>query len=195
MSAAVMDERTPRFLVDRTVGRLARWLRLLGYDAVWEPTDDLAGLLALAESEKRVLLTRDTLLIERRPVRHGDVKAVRAPRRPREEQLRQLRVEIGLRPQGSSRCLICNAALERLTAEQARLRVPPTWPRRRPSFTTVRSATASRGLRPIGRMHRECCGRRGSCRIASLGPGPRLPQRPQLDDGRLIPTAGDTCSF
>jgi uncharacterized protein with PIN domain len=125
MSAAVMDERTPRFLVDRTVGRLARWLRLLGYDAVWEPTDDLAGLLALAESEKRVLLTRDTLLIERRPVRHGDVKAVLLRGDHVEEQLRQLRVEIGLRPQGSSRCLVCNAALERLTAEQARLRVPP----------------------------------------------------------------------
>ncbi len=114
----------PRFLVDRTLGRLTRWLRLLGYDAVWESGDDVAGLLARAQADGRVLLTRDTLVIERRPVRRGDVTAVLLRGDHVEEQLRQLRVELGLCRRGPARCLVCNERLEVLTVEQARLRVP-----------------------------------------------------------------------
>ena len=52
----------PRFAVDRMLGRLARWLRLLGFDASYRA--DLPGnrLLTLAAREDRIVLTRDTRL-------------------------------------------------------------------------------------------------------------------------------------
>ena len=65
-----------KLLVDRTLGRLARLLRLLGYDTAWGRETSSAALLAQAESEDRLLLTRDTLLVERRAVHLGHVRAL-----------------------------------------------------------------------------------------------------------------------
>ncbi len=48
----------PRFSLDSSLGRLARWLRLLGHDAAWRAGDDLGAALARARLEDRVLLTR-----------------------------------------------------------------------------------------------------------------------------------------
>lgn len=50
------------------LGRLARWLRVLGFDTLFDPALHDAALVRLAESENRVLLTRDRhLLRERHP--------------------------------------------------------------------------------------------------------------------------------
>jgi hypothetical protein len=57
----------PRFLVDAMLGRLAKWLRILGYDAEYFPGED-DDLLRQARRQGRVLLTRDTRLLRRRPL-------------------------------------------------------------------------------------------------------------------------------
>ena len=100
-------------------------LRLLGYDTAWERDASPAALLAQAESEDRLLLTRDTLLVERRAVHLGRVRAflVRGDTLP--EQLEQLRAELGLQRVGPPRCLVCNSPLEEANLEQVRKRVPP----------------------------------------------------------------------
>jgi uncharacterized protein with PIN domain len=54
----------PRFLADAMLGRLARWLRILGFDAEYFPGED-DDLLRKARLEGRVLLSRDTHLIQR----------------------------------------------------------------------------------------------------------------------------------
>lgn len=115
----------PRLLVDRTLGRLARWLRLLGYDTVWDRSADPAELLARARSEGRLLLTRDTLLMERRAVRRGQVRAVLVRHDLIADQLQQIRLEEGLERLDSPRCLVCNGTLETRTVEEVRERVPP----------------------------------------------------------------------
>jgi uncharacterized protein with PIN domain len=46
------------FSLDSSLGRLARWLRLLGHDAAWDVGDDLAAARRRARAEKRILLTR-----------------------------------------------------------------------------------------------------------------------------------------
>ncbi|MBI3006700.1 MAG: DUF5615 family PIN-like protein, partial [candidate division NC10 bacterium] len=51
-----------RFLADAMVGRLAKWLRALGYDTLYYRDGDDEALLATAAAEGRVLLTRDTRL-------------------------------------------------------------------------------------------------------------------------------------
>jgi len=60
----------PRFVADGMVGRLAKWLRLLGYDTVYVKNLTDTDILDIAESEGRIILTRDRLLIRRRRCRH-----------------------------------------------------------------------------------------------------------------------------
>jgi len=112
-------------LVDRTLGRLARWLRLLGYDTIWDGDAGPAELLSRAEREGRVVLTRDTLLVERRAVHRGRVRAVLVRGDLPTDQLRQLQAEEGLHRVGPPRCLVCNSALDDLSPDQVRHRVPP----------------------------------------------------------------------
>jgi uncharacterized protein with PIN domain len=129
----------PRFLLDEMLGRLARWLRVLGYDAEWSAGRPDSELLRVAEEEGRLLLTRDTLLFQRRPVARNRVRAhfVRHDLLP--DQLRQLRAELGLTRVGPPRCLVCNAELEPVTREWAAGRVPPYIALTHTSFRHCRS--------------------------------------------------------
>ena len=114
-----------RFVVDEMLGRLARWLRVLGYDTVApRPVEDVA-LVRLAMRDGRVLLTRDTLLMQRRPVVHGELRAILVRHDHLVDQLRQLMDEFGLVRLGPPRCLLCNAPLEELPWARAERLVPP----------------------------------------------------------------------
>src|SRR3979411_3511595 len=66
----------PRFIVDCNVGRLARWLRALGYDASYHARIGDAALVPAAAAESRVLLTRDRDLTKRRVIQTGVVRAI-----------------------------------------------------------------------------------------------------------------------
>ena len=66
----------PRFVADCNVGRLARWLRALGYDASYHPQIGDAELVREAAAEGRVLLTRDRDLTKRRVIQSGLVRAI-----------------------------------------------------------------------------------------------------------------------
>lgn len=114
-----------KLLVDRTLGRLARLLRLLGYDAAWDRGAGPAALLGRAETEDRLLLTRDTLLVERRAVHQGRVRVLLVRGNILPEQVEQLRAELGLQRVGPPRCLVCNSPLEEMSLAQAHDRVPP----------------------------------------------------------------------
>ncbi len=115
----------PLFLLDRTLGRLVRWLRALGYDTAWDRSGGPAAVLARAAEEGRVVLTRDTLLMERRPVRRGQVSAVLVRADHLVDQLAQLRREEGLIRRGEPRCLVCNGLLQVRSREDVREHVPP----------------------------------------------------------------------
>ncbi|MBC7222925.1 MAG: Mut7-C RNAse domain-containing protein [Anaerolineae bacterium] len=111
----------PSFLLDGMLGRLARWLRLLGYDAAYEPSLPDAQLARRARAEGRILLTRDRVLARRRGVRAVLVREDRL-----EGQLAQLRRELGLSWQGRRpRCPACNEPLEPMPRDEAWGLVPP----------------------------------------------------------------------
>ena len=114
-----------RFLADAMLGRLARWLRVIGADTLQLPVDAPdANLVACARAEDRVLLTRDRhLLRELRPDRAFDVTAD-VPL----QQLRHVVRAFGLaRPaELLTRCLLCNAIL----IEEDRADVAPLLPPR-----------------------------------------------------------------
>jgi uncharacterized protein with PIN domain len=100
-----------RFVTDGHLGKLARNLRLLGIDTLYERDADDRRLLELMQAESRALLTRDRPLLMHSVVRHGY-----CPRSDdAEEQTREVlqRFFLGsgeLRP--FSRCLRCNHLLQ-----------------------------------------------------------------------------------
>jgi uncharacterized protein with PIN domain len=116
---SVSDE--VRFLADEMLGRLARWLRILGYDTTYlSPADD-NDLVRVARAEGRILLTRDTELARRRGLRAILIESERV-----EEQVRQVLDALDLTTEGSfSRCPICNIPLEELNKAAVADHVPP----------------------------------------------------------------------
>jgi hypothetical protein len=105
------------------LGRLARWLRLLGYDTLYRRDWDDAELARVAVRDGRVLLTRDRELAGRRIVRNALLVDVDDP----EEQLRFVVRSLELAPDLSrmfSRCAHCNAAVEPVGPDEVEGRVP-----------------------------------------------------------------------
>lgn len=116
----------PRFVADCNVGRLARWLRALGYDASYHAHIEDAELVREAAAEHRVLLTRDRDLTRRRVVQTGLVRAILIRDDDVTAQLRQVFSELGLGLKESlTRCIECNAVLEERVPAAVADRVPP----------------------------------------------------------------------
>ena len=116
--------RLDAFYCDNMLGRLAKWLRLLGYDTAYKNEIDDWELLSACRREGRVLLTCDSGIVKRWQVRRGWVKAVLLKSNGTEEQLRELATALGLAPAGGARCSVCNLRLETLPRTDARNMVP-----------------------------------------------------------------------
>jgi uncharacterized protein with PIN domain len=115
--------REPKFVLDAHLGKLASYLRLVGFDALYPSECGDAELAQLSVSQKRILLTQDRGLLKRRCVSHG--YCVRATR-PR-EQLREVLKRFDLRDLIApfQRCLRCNGLLERVDKREVAARLPP----------------------------------------------------------------------
>jgi len=111
----------PRLVVDHMLGRLAKWLRLLGYDTVYSGNLDDADLARIALAEDRILLTRDAQLARRRRLRTILVQSDHPP-----EQLSQVARELHLSAGNPlSRCLRCNSVLHYVDKNAVQGEVPP----------------------------------------------------------------------
>lgn len=106
------------------LGSLARWLRLLGHDTQYFNDIEDGELVKLAKEENRILLTRDTRLMERRPIAKREVRAVLIVADTLDDQLDQLKHDLSLKQEQPPFCTICNKALQPLTIEQVRGKVP-----------------------------------------------------------------------
>ncbi|MBA7567370.1 MAG: hypothetical protein GH159_03765 [Dehalococcoidia bacterium] len=118
---------TPKFIVDHNVGKLARWLRLMGYDARFFRGNDDSELVAIALKEGRIILTRDTRIMQRRLVTKGRLKALLIGSDQPHKQIHQVidSLHLDCRFNPFSLCLECNQPLvERKKAELKEL-VPP----------------------------------------------------------------------
>lgn len=116
-----------RFIVDENVGKLARWLRMLGYDSVFFNGEDDSQMVRQALSESRILLTRDTGVMKRRVVNQGRLKAVLFRTEEPEQQMRQLASAIDLKSSSHpfTICLECNRPLIDKIPAEVKDRVPP----------------------------------------------------------------------
>ncbi|MHB1133649.1 MAG: Mut7-C RNAse domain-containing protein [Chloroflexota bacterium] len=123
-----------RLVADAMLGRLARWLRALGYDTVYDQRLEDPALARMARAEGRLLLTRDRQLARRRAlwavlVENDDLSA----------QLVQVLPLLGPPPSGFGRCVACNGCLEEVDHASAESRVPQYVWETQPDFALCRA--------------------------------------------------------
>ena len=115
-----------RFVADVNVGRLAKWLRIMGYDTLFPREGGDNELVRIALREGRVLVTRDAGITQRRAVRLQQMQVVRINDDDPRVQLRQLVRELNLDLTGEfSRCVRCNEVLDSIAKEDVAKRLPP----------------------------------------------------------------------
>lgn len=115
-----------KFIVDNNVGKLAKWLRIMGYDALFFTEEDDGKMVRTALSQNRVILTKDTQIMRRRVVTSGRLKAILIENSDPKAQLRQIVDALNLdcfRP--FSLCLECNQRLLERNKDEVRDSVPP----------------------------------------------------------------------
>lgn len=117
----------PRFIADANVGRLARWLRMMGYDTLLFNGADDSEMVITALKEERVILTRDRQIEQRRQAVQGRLKVLTFTTDNSEKQMIQLIRKYSLDPfyNPFSLCIECNIPLKCLEKEAVRIKVPP----------------------------------------------------------------------
>lgn len=112
-----------KFICDDMVGRLAKWLRILGYDTTYFRGED-AQLAAISRAEERIVLTRDAKLPQQRVLKNCLVLKSDEVF----EQLKEVLQHFKLLPiqidQTFSRCLICNTLVIKLSKDEVKSQVP-----------------------------------------------------------------------
>ena len=114
--------RRVRLVVDAHLGRLARYLRLLGFDTLFQNDLGDAELARLAAQEGRILLTRDKALLMRREVTHGCYVRDTSPRQQLVGVVRRLDLYRQIRP--FTRCMDCNGRLRPVTKQRVEAQLP-----------------------------------------------------------------------
>jgi len=120
------EDLTPmKFAVDCMLGKLAKWLKILGFDSQFFSYIEDDDLLKVAAQEERVLLTRDTGLIQY--AAKTDVQALFIDHEDWRKQLTQVLDAFILRDKIKpySRCVECNQALKKISRDKAKNLVTP----------------------------------------------------------------------
>jgi uncharacterized protein with PIN domain len=123
MTEEAADNVTFRFAADRMLGRLARMLRLLGYDTTYSPNVTPQALREHAQEEGRTILTRGELA-----TRFPDFERILSVKSDNPaEQLREVIAHFHLDPRSGlfTRCTLCNGLLNKVAKAEVESEVPP----------------------------------------------------------------------
>lgn len=115
--------RNTRFMLDVHLGKLARYLRLLGFDTRYEKNLDDADIINAAVKERRIILTRDIGLLKQKKVTHGYFLRQTDPKKQIVEILDHF--DLVAKCQPFSRCLECNGKLISIKNDNAALHAVP----------------------------------------------------------------------
>jgi uncharacterized protein with PIN domain len=107
--------RDPRFILDVHLGKLSKYLRLCGFDTLYEKDYNDKEIIDISTSDRRIILTRDKGLLKNKPVTHG--YWIRSTRSDEQlfEVIKRFDLKNVLKP--FTRCLECNKTLQDINKE------------------------------------------------------------------------------
>lgn len=111
-----------KFILTKELGRLAKWLRILGFDTVYSKQDKPASLIIQALRDERIILTRN----QRLPKDRG-LKIVLVKNETIKKQVAELLKTLKIIPEPEkmfSRCILCNTILAEIAKEKVKDKVP-----------------------------------------------------------------------
>lgn len=115
--------REPRFVLDTHLGKLASYLRMLGFDTLYQNDYADEALARISAEQRRILLTRDRGLLKRSVVTHGYLVRADDPREQVKEVLQRFDLLDAIK--SFSRCMHCNAVLKNVGYEEVKSIIPP----------------------------------------------------------------------
>jgi len=114
--------RDPRFVLDVHLGRLAGYLRMLGFDALYRNSFSDAELAAMSSEQQRILLTRDRGLLKHGAVTHGYWLRQTGSRRQLAEVVDRFDLAGSIQP--FTRCMACNGLVRPVSKDGVRHLLP-----------------------------------------------------------------------
>lgn len=111
-----------KFILTKELGRLAKWLRILGFDTVYYNQDNPSSLIIAALRDERIILTRN----QRLPQARG-LKIVLIKNEKIKKQVEEVLKTLKIRPDPEmmfSRCILCNEELTDIAKDKIKDKVP-----------------------------------------------------------------------
>lgn len=115
--------RSPVFVLDSNLGRLARYLRLLGFDCLYQNDYDDEAVATIADRQQRIVLTRDRALLQRKIITRGYFVRQVQPRLQVKEVLARFDLYRLIKP--FKRCIRCNGDLQAVDKQAIEGRLEP----------------------------------------------------------------------
>lgn len=115
--------RKTKFVLDVHLGKLASYLRLAGFDSLYENESEDAYLARMSSEGKRILLTKDRGLLKRKEITHGYLVREIHPRLQLVEVIRRFDLSASVRP--FHHCLLCNGLIEAVDKADIIEQLPP----------------------------------------------------------------------
>jgi uncharacterized protein with PIN domain len=124
-ASLVRPEPLPKiqFALDVHLGKLATYLRLLGFDALYRCDYDDKKLAQISNREQRILLTQDRGLLKRSSVIHGYIVRSHEPEQQAREVLERFSLQDAVTP--LKRCPLCNGQIISIDKAEVANRLPP----------------------------------------------------------------------
>ena len=115
--------RNPKFILDVHLGKLAKYLRLLGFDTVYNNSLDDPEIIEKAQKEHRIILTRDLGILKNNKVTHGYWLRSQDSKK----QLKEVIQRFDLKKNFNlfSRCTVCNGKIKKIDKETVKNRLFP----------------------------------------------------------------------
>ena len=114
--------RVIKFVVDVHLGKLTRYLRMLGFDTLYQNDYNPGKIIKISKSEKRIILSKSRQLLKIKDITHGYCITDSDPEKQLKKVLNRFDLINNLNP--FSRCMICNGKLESVDKEQIIDKIP-----------------------------------------------------------------------
>lgn len=115
--------RNIKFILDVHLGKLAKILRMLGFDTIYKNKYNDKEIINISKTDNRIILTRDRCILKNKSVTHGCYIRSEQPYEQTLEVLQRFELFSQIKP--FYRCMICNGVIESVSKESILSEIPP----------------------------------------------------------------------